>query len=379
MSDLILPVNAGPLPPGYCASSAQSYLTDITALMSVTFAGGTMFYMGPTAPSPDLNYSLWARTNADGSLEGIYGFSGVWRREHPIPPNSKSDRLWKGTEGDLWKEEGGDGSDPNPFMADGITPNPGYVPPTDFTGAMWMVDHDLDFRIPVGCGTNPTQYPITNSDGTVTTPPATIINPGDNGGEEKHYVQAAETGGADHVHVLASEKADGSSRLLFPLRPGFGGGRVQRPVVLADGDNWGHPGYQHRQHDLLHRFLPIYQDPWGGASVAGASKHAALLRGILHEENGEKGLRSIMRLIQNFCGYYLPAEATALAETNLTIGDWYAGLAMQALIRARPDILDAPSTDGPLGPQWTDLAEAAFTAMNAMLVERQLSVIPPCV
>jgi hypothetical protein len=215
MSNLTIPVIAGPLPAGYCATSAQGYLADIAALMSITIPGGSMFYIGSSAPPPDLGYAIWVRTNPDGSMEGIYIFSGAWRRPHPVPPSSQSVWIWKGIEGDVWKFDGGDGTDPRPFLPDGVTPNPTYIAPTDTTGAMWMVDHDFDFRMPVGPGTNTVQYPVTAIDGTVTTPAATIINPGDVGGEEQHYIQADETGGADHVHVLASESAPGIASCYF--------------------------------------------------------------------------------------------------------------------------------------------------------------------
>ena len=89
---------------------------------------------------------------------------GQWISPHPIPPSGQQVIIWKDTESALWSYDGGDGKDP--------TSNP----PTSVSGAMWVRDTDFDFKFPVGMGTNGTTY-----DGNV----ATVITPGDTGGEER--------------------------------------------------------------------------------------------------------------------------------------------------------------------------------------------------
>jgi hypothetical protein len=95
--------------------------------------------------------------------------------------------IWKGTEAALWAYQGGDGTDP------------ASVAPTDFTGAMWQVDTDFEFRFPLGIGhsnigTNPVPYaPASN----------TVVAQGATGGAEKIVITPV-----DHTHLVGRMRGD---------------------------------------------------------------------------------------------------------------------------------------------------------------------------
>jgi hypothetical protein len=164
----------GVLPQGYCFTSLQQYYTDIINITLAQLPGVfTTFNFGPNLPDPADQDKPWIRTNVDGSLDRVYTFSGLWLSPHAVPPSSQERRMWGGTEESLWAYDGGDGTDPT------------SSPPTETSGAMWKVDHDFDFRFPVGPGTNGSSY---NSEA------ATILNLGDTGGEQKHYLLGGEQG-----------------------------------------------------------------------------------------------------------------------------------------------------------------------------------------
>jgi hypothetical protein len=171
--------NLANFPAGYCWQGVQEYATDLIALLTLTVPGTfTTFNFGPATPDPEFQDRPWIKTTLDGKLEGLYTYSGVWLRPHPLPPATNYIAIWKGAETDLWSFDGGDGTDP------------ASNPPTETTGAMWVVDTDFAFRVPIGAGTNPTAY-----DGAQTT-----LTIGATGGEEKHVLDSLEH--AQHNHRL---------------------------------------------------------------------------------------------------------------------------------------------------------------------------------
>jgi len=165
-------LTAGQLPAGYCWASPQQYLNDIVSVITAALTGNfSGINFGTDTPAPEDQDKPWFRLNADGSPDRWYVFMGQWISPHPIPPSGQQVIIWKDTESALWSYDGGDGKDP--------TSNP----PTAVSGAMWVRDTDFGsddgtkcFRFPVGAGKNPTAYE---------TNPATSIQPGDEGGDER--------------------------------------------------------------------------------------------------------------------------------------------------------------------------------------------------
>lgn len=184
------------LPLGYCWTGPQQYMDDIFALLLGTMPGGGSIIIGDDLPGPDQQTdTAWFRTQS-GRLEGIYLFQGVWHRPHPIEPSSDEVIIWKGTEADLWLKDGGDGTDPV------------SNPPTDFTGAMWQVDTDFEFRFPLGIGkgnigTNPVAY---------SPDAATVVAQGETGGAEKVLLDSTNTGLDTHSHLLGKMRSDSSAQ-----------------------------------------------------------------------------------------------------------------------------------------------------------------------
>lgn len=179
----------GLLPQGYCFTSLQSYYNDIIALTLAQIPGTySLFNFGSNLPDPADQDKPWVRTSADGTLDGLYTYNGVWCRPHPTPYSGSERRMWVGTEEALWAYDGGDGSDPS------------TSPPTDTTGAMWVVDTTFAFKMPLGVGTNATTY-----DGN----PASSVAVTGTGGAERHTLTEAEL--AAHDHFLANQDMSGAS------------------------------------------------------------------------------------------------------------------------------------------------------------------------
>lgn len=177
----------GTLPQGYCFTGLQQYYNDIIGLTLAQIPGSlSLFNFGANVPDPADQDKPWIRTNADGTLEGIYTYSGVWSRPHPVPAGDNERRIWVGTEAQLWSYDGGDGTDP--------------AAATDTTGSMWAIDTAFDFRFPVGAGTNATTY-----DGN----PASTIAVKGTGGAERHVLLEAEL--PEHTHVLANNVGNANS------------------------------------------------------------------------------------------------------------------------------------------------------------------------
>jgi hypothetical protein len=172
----------GNLPANYCWSGAQQFAIDFGTILSGTVPdSGIIISSAP--PGPANQSALWARI-VSGYLEGIYQYNGGWFRPHPIPASSSVRQIWFNTEASVWAFDGGDGT------------NPTITPPTSTTGAMWQVDHSMDFKMVIGAGTNTVPY-----DGN----PANSIAQGASvtssgaAGEERHILISSEL--APHVHL----------------------------------------------------------------------------------------------------------------------------------------------------------------------------------
>lgn len=166
-------------PEGYCPANWQTLANDLASGMSGYVPGSYNFFnYGTSEPGVNDRNKPWYRLNPDGSPDKWFVFfAGSWVAPHPVEASSEERKIWTGIESDVWAYDGGDGN------------NPSVTAPTDSTGAMWEVDHDFDFRFPLGAGTSPA-------------PASTTVNSGDTGGEENHVLAEDEL--AEHTHFVAS-------------------------------------------------------------------------------------------------------------------------------------------------------------------------------
>ncbi|MBU6231537.1 hypothetical protein KGP36_02615 [Patescibacteria group bacterium] len=202
---------------GYCFTSPQQYANDIISLLTGTVNTTGKVIVSPNAPGPADQDAVWVRT-VGGYLEGIYIYLGGWFRPHPIPASSNVRQIYTGTEASVWAFDGGDGTDPS------------VTPPTSTTGAMWQVDHNFDFKMPIGAGTNSVAYDG-NPANSITQGGSTTS--GGQSGEERHILTVPEIpphthlvhqglvqhGTADHG-VFQNTTSDGQADVVT----GYGGG-----------------------------------------------------------------------------------------------------------------------------------------------------------
>jgi hypothetical protein len=154
----------GSLAGGYCFSSPSQFASDLFALISGTVSVNGIV-IGSSTPAVGDRDKAWFKLDSTGRLIGVATYLGAWLMPYPVPASGKERRMYAGADGagDLWLYDGGDGTDP--------------AGATDTSGSFWAIDHDFDFRIPMGPGTNGTSY-----DGN----PATALTQGNNLGEERH-------------------------------------------------------------------------------------------------------------------------------------------------------------------------------------------------
>lgn len=154
--NLVVTLTPGNFPQGYCyPANPQTFFTDLVALISAVIPGNfATFSFGPNRPGVDQQDMPWLRTDSSGFIDGWYTFSGDWVRPYPVPPSSQERRIWTDTEDALKIYDGG--------STDSIS---------DRTGPFWAVDHNFDFRVPLGAATGPA-------------PNLTVVGVGDTGGSE---------------------------------------------------------------------------------------------------------------------------------------------------------------------------------------------------
>lgn len=217
-----LPVSfsLGNFPEGFCWQNPQQYAAALIAILTGTVNASGKVIVSASAPGPSDRDAVWFRT-VGGYLEGIYTFLGVWARPHPVPASSASRIIWTDTEANAWAYDSGDGTDP------------GSIAPTATTGAMWQVDHGMDFTIPMGAGTNSTTYD---------SQPATSLAQGSTAGAEKVALADKETPYHDH-NLVASP----------PAATGY--------IIMTSnaGGDWGYTGAAHT--DIYKTFSSFGGDP----------------------------------------------------------------------------------------------------------------------
>ena len=132
----LITLTAPSLPANYCPASYQKLANDIIGGTQATFnstIGNSFFNFGPTYPA--INNRIYPWLDQDGNW-WIYD-QGFWAYKNPVAAGGFDRRIFVGTTTDLLSYDGGDGTSGTP---------------TNYTGAMWMVDTLFDARFPVGAG-----------------------------------------------------------------------------------------------------------------------------------------------------------------------------------------------------------------------------------
>ena len=168
------------LPEGYCFTTPQRFALDIVAQMTGYIPGEySVIIKSDTEPVAADRNKDWHKLIGDEPTGEIYSwYLGKWVRKNPFEASGDFRLWWEGTEANVWAFDGGDGTDPS------------AVPPTAITGAMWEVDHNYDFRFPLGAGTSPKP---------------TTASVGGTGGEEEHSLIVSEL--APHTHDISTPAA----------------------------------------------------------------------------------------------------------------------------------------------------------------------------
>ena len=200
--NVLLPILAGSLSPGYCfPASPQQLLNDFADNLQAVLPGGMAFYnYGNTVPAVEFQAYPWLFTND----MRWYRFDGVWISPNPEISGTGIRRLWRDSLANLVTYDGG---------AAGAV--------TDRSGPMWEEDTTgTAGRSPMHPGAIPTSNP------------ATVLAPADPTGatsftgEGAHTMTGQEVG--PHTHPLAADadimNADGSIKVVTPgvTGPGLG-------------------------------------------------------------------------------------------------------------------------------------------------------------
>jgi hypothetical protein len=156
------------IPPGLCYSTPQADYPVLASFLRAIFSGNELNF-GSTTPAPSDRTKPWVRTNPDGTDDGVWVFyNGFWVQKHPLPTGLVT--MWEGDPANVDAFDGGETA--------GVT---------NITGPFWELVTAMAARSPIHPGTLPS---------------GTIINVGDDLGEEKHLQLATEL--ATHHHVIKS-------------------------------------------------------------------------------------------------------------------------------------------------------------------------------
>jgi hypothetical protein len=154
-------IQTADVPEGYCATSfREAWAFGVSLLSAQTSGNSTTFNFGPDTPVPDDQDKPWLKTDSANLPERWYAFSnGAWVSRHPLPAGSVI--MYEGSEASIETFDGGE--------AGAITAT---------TGPMWEKVSSMNGRMPIGPGTLPS---------------TTVLNVGDQGGEEEHELVPEET------------------------------------------------------------------------------------------------------------------------------------------------------------------------------------------
>lgn len=174
MATVLLPLQPGTLPQGYCFSTWQQLLIDFADNLEAVLPGMAFFNYGDTKPAPEFESYPWLNTND----MRWYRFEGAWIANNP-EQSQLILRMFAGTTTDLQTYDGGDTD-----------------PASDRSGPMWEVVAEFTGRVPIGVGTVPG-----------TTAPVVTTAVEDDIGEGQHVITAGEGAASTHVHPFGLTNA----------------------------------------------------------------------------------------------------------------------------------------------------------------------------
>ena len=194
----LITLTAPSLPANYCPASYQKLANDIIGGTQATFnstIGNSFFNFGPTFPAINNRIYPWLDENGQW---WIYD-QGRWTYKNTVAANGYDRRIFVGTTTDLLSYDGGDGTS---------------GAPTNYTGAMWMVDTLFDARFPVGAGAFAASGAVAVN-GTAT---ATSIV-----GEDKHTLTVSELAAhTNNVGRYINDSISGGDLKFMDLTNGTG-------------------------------------------------------------------------------------------------------------------------------------------------------------
>jgi hypothetical protein len=197
MPETQLPIIESGTPAGLCYTTLTNDIPLIAQYLRAVFSGSEI-NTGSSTPTAENRTKPWIRTNSDGTDDGIWEFyNGFWIQKHPLAAGSVI--LYEGASTTIDAFDGGE-----------------TAAITNITGPFWEAVTAMAARSPI--------HPGTLASGT-------IINVGDNLGEEKHVMTLAEL--IEHSHVIKTFSAGATG--------GDGGHILNEPDPASDVDHTTEP------------------------------------------------------------------------------------------------------------------------------------------
>lgn len=151
MPETLLPITAEGVPPGLCFDNWSDAIPIMAQYLFARFEGNE-WNTGSSTPAAEDRSKPWARTNSDGTPDGVWFYSGgFWLQKHEMPSGLVA--MYEGAATDIETFDGGEA---------------GAI--TTLTGAFWEPVTQMAARSPIHPGT---------------LPGGTVINIGDNIGQEE--------------------------------------------------------------------------------------------------------------------------------------------------------------------------------------------------
>lgn len=193
MPDSELQIITSGLPDGLCYTNPSDDLPIFVQYLRALFSGNEI-NIGSSTPAAADRTKPWIRINSDGTDDGVWQFfGGYWIQKHPMAQGMVI--CYEGTLTDLPTFDGGESA-----------------AVTNISGPFWEEVTAMQARSPIHPGT------LTSG---------TVINVGDNIGEEKHIMTATEL--ISHTHVIKTFSAGSID--------GDGGHILNEPDPASDVDH----------------------------------------------------------------------------------------------------------------------------------------------
>lgn len=164
MAETLLPIVESGTPAGLCYTTLSADIPIIAQYLRAVFEGNEINFGSSTPPAENRDRP-WIRVNSDGTDDGTWVFyNGFWVQKHPEATGSV--KMFEGALGDIEAFDGGEA---------------GAI--TNITGPFWEEVTEMRARSPIHPGTLPS---------------STVINVGDNIGQEKVVMTLANL--IEHFH-----------------------------------------------------------------------------------------------------------------------------------------------------------------------------------